>query len=129
MRLVWVLDTCDAERLAVFWGAALGYERDEADPPYIFLRDPGGLRPDLILQDVPEPKTGKNRMHLDIVVEDLHGEVSRLIGLGAVQRCAPVAEVNGGRLVVMADPEGNEFCVVREATFPEPVPATAKADG
>lgn len=112
MRLVYVLDTNDAQRAAAFWSAALGFEHSEDDSPYVELKDPQGRWPTLLLQQVPEPKAGKNRMHLDMVVPDVHAEVTRLLRLGAVQQREPYEEF-GHRLVVMADPEGNEFCVVQ----------------
>ncbi|GAA3751085.1 putative enzyme related to lactoylglutathione lyase [Spinactinospora alkalitolerans] len=120
MRLVVVLDTNDVSRLAAFWSAALGFERGEPDPPYLALRDPGGVHPDLLLQDVPEPGNGKNRMHLDLVVDDMNAEVARLVRLGAVQQGEPFTE-SGHRVAVMGDPEGNEFCVIdhRGAARPE----------
>lgn len=63
-------------------------------------------RPDLVVQRVPESKTAKNRQHFDLrAVGNLHSEVERLEGLGAT-----VVRDDEG-LVVMADPEGNEFCV------------------
>lgn len=112
MRLVCVLDVNDPERLAEFWCAALGYRRGGASPPYLTLEDPDGRRPDLLLQRVPEPKTGKNRMHLDLVVSDSAGETERLLGLGAGTGGPPFEE-DGHRVQVLTDPEGNEFCIVR----------------
>jgi len=70
-----------------------------------------GAGPELALQRVPEPKLGKNRMHIDLHVEDVDREVARLIALGATRRSGELVEV-GFRWVVLGDPEGNEFCVV-----------------
>ncbi|CAL9397068.1 hypothetical protein SUDANB121_01390 [Nocardiopsis dassonvillei] len=111
MRLVCVLDTNDLRAAADFWCAALGFERQEEGPVYLGLRDPGGRWPDLLLQKVPEPKAGKNRMHLDMVVHDLEAETERVRALGA-RVLRPAFEEDGHRLAVLADPEGNEFCLV-----------------
>ncbi|MFC3995575.1 VOC family protein [Nocardiopsis sediminis] len=112
MRLVYVLDTGDLQRAGEFWSAALGFEPVEVPGrPYLELKDPQGRWPDLLLQEVPEPKSGKNRMHLDMVVPDLHAELPRLLELGATRREGPVEE-DHHRLVIMADPEGNEFCLI-----------------
>ncbi|MFD6951711.1 lactoylglutathione lyase [Nocardiopsis sp. TSRI0078] len=115
MRLVYVLDTNDLQAAADFWCAVLGFERerDQQHPSYLALRDPGGQWPGLLLQKVPEAKAGKNRMHLDVVVPDVAGEVDRVRGLGA-EVLRPVHEEAGHLLAVMADPEGNEFCVVQQ---------------
>ena len=62
-----VLDCSDPERLADFWGPALGYDVLGAAGSYLLLTAPGGNSPQLLLQRVPEPKAAKNRMHFDIV--------------------------------------------------------------
>lgn len=59
-----VLDCVDADALADFWSSALGFRRGSFHPPYVRLVDPGERWPNLLLQQVPEPKAGKNRMHL-----------------------------------------------------------------
>jgi predicted enzyme related to lactoylglutathione lyase len=111
--VVLVLDTSDPETSAPFWSATLGYHPAPATEPYIVLvpDDETGGDPELVLQRVPEPKTTKNRMHLDIRVTDLDGEVARLQGLGARRLTPGVIAEGGVRWVVMADPEGNEFCL------------------
>jgi predicted enzyme related to lactoylglutathione lyase len=77
-------------------------EQDEDEP---------GVSPKLILQTVDEPKAGKNRMHLDVHAADIEAEAQRLVGLGATRRRdEPFVEV-GTSWILMADPEGNEFCV------------------
>ena len=119
MRMVCVLDTNDLDTLAAFWSAALSFEREAGEhPTYRALRDPEGLRPDLILQWVPEPRPGKNRMHLDLLVSDQAAEADRLVGLGA-RILTTAFEEDGHVLSVLADPEGNEFCLVQP---PEGVP-------
>ena len=111
MKWELVLDCADAERIADFWAAALGYERYGSSDPYRSLIDPDGASPKLILQTVDEPKLGKNRMHLDVHAADIEAEAERLAGLGATRlRSEPFVEA-GTSWILMADPEGNEFCV------------------
>ena len=112
MRLVTVLDCVDADALAEFWAVALGYRRTAFESPYVRLVDPGGRWPDLLLQQVPEPKAGKNRMHLDLQVRDVPTEVARLVAAGA-RIVAPAHDDDGFLTAVLADPQGNEFCVIR----------------
>jgi predicted enzyme related to lactoylglutathione lyase len=112
MRLVVVLDCVDADSLADFWSATLGFRRDRFDPPYVRLVDPDQRWPNLLLQQVPEPKSGKNRMHLDIQVTDVQAEVVRLTALGA-SVVDPAHDDGGFLTAILADPQGNEFCVIR----------------
>jgi predicted enzyme related to lactoylglutathione lyase len=112
MRLLYVLDCADADALADFWAAALGLRRGPFHPPYVRLTDPQERWPSLLLQQVPEPKSGKNRMHLDMQVADLPAEVDRLCGLGA-QVLSPAHDDAGFVTAILADPQGNEFCVIR----------------
>lgn len=111
MELVWVLDCADPDRLADFWAGALGYERGPSGSPYVALADPDEARPTLLLQQVPEPKTVKNRMHVDLRVPDMTGELARLRGLGASVLRGPFDD-RGWLTTVLADPEGNEFCLI-----------------
>ena len=111
MRINYVLDCADPDKLADFWAAALGLERSGSGPPYVSLREPGTGRPELLLQQVPEPRQGKNRMHPDLRVTDGAAEVARLAGLGATVLRGPFDD-EGHLTTVMADPEGNEFCVI-----------------
>ena len=111
-----VIDCVDHGAVVDFWAAAMGYERTEVNEQYVGLvppeRAPG--RPPLLFQKVPEPKAGKNRVHLDFRAEVMGDEVERLRGLGATF----IAERSLGaiRWTVMADPEGNEFCVSGDAS-------------
>jgi hypothetical protein len=100
-------DCTDALRVASFWAAALGSDVDEESTgEKAFVEAPGWGGPNMWFNRVPEPKTAKNRMHFDLRAPgSVHAEVERLQGLGATT----VRE--GTELVVMADPEGNEFCV------------------
>jgi len=125
-----VMDCRDAAPLARFWAAVLGWSvapYDEAelarmstrgvanpgDDPTVMIEPPQDAvdLPVLFFTEVPEPKTVKNRVHLDVVADDdLEAEVERLEGLGATIH--NWAEGNGGVWCVMQDPEGNEFCVM-----------------
>ena len=111
-RLVTVLDCKDPKALAPFWGGVLGYKQVAAAGQYVVLGTGDRTQHELILQGVAEPKTGKNRMHLDVKTMDVEAEVDRLVGLGATR----VGEVEewGERWVVMTYPEGNELCVCAE---------------
>ncbi|HZA79765.1 MAG TPA: VOC family protein [Acidimicrobiales bacterium] len=106
-----VLDCADPETLGDFWAAALGYESLGSAGNYVALVPPTPGRPKLLLQRVPEPKTTKNRMHLDIETPDIELEAARLEDLGATRLRAETQSEHGSTWILMADPEGNEFCV------------------
>jgi predicted enzyme related to lactoylglutathione lyase len=106
-----VLDCADPDELAAFWSAAIGYTILGGAGSYVLLVDADGKQPKLLLQRVDEPKAGKNRMHFDIETPAVDDEVARLEGLGARRIVGEAIEEHGNRWVVMADPEGNEFCV------------------
>jgi len=106
-----VLDCSDPDRLAEFWSAAIGYATVGGAGTYVLLVDEAGQQPKLLLQQVNEPKAGKNRMHFDIETPTVDEEVGRLEALGARRLGTDAIEEHGTRWVVMADPEGNEFCV------------------
>jgi predicted enzyme related to lactoylglutathione lyase len=111
LRLEVVVDVADADRAVAFWSAALGYEPYGSWQQYRSLVDPDGVGPKLVLQQVADGKTGKNRVHLDLHARDVEAEVARLEALGAVRLDAtPVAEA-GTSWVRMTDPDGNELCV------------------
>jgi hypothetical protein len=135
------MDATDPEALGRFWAELLGYiehpppdgfsswdefldslgvPADQRDSAYAII-DPEGGRPRIFIQRVPEPKTVKNRVHLDVNVSDreasgeerleqIEAEVERAIDLGAT-RLETFDEPNGDLWVVMRDPEGNEFCI------------------
>lgn len=104
------IDSADPRALAGFWTAALGL-RILADygGEFVQLGQEGSAAPYVGLQRVPEPRSGKNRVHLDLHADDQAAEVARLTGLGATV----LAEhsVPGLSWTVLSDPEGNEFCV------------------
>jgi predicted enzyme related to lactoylglutathione lyase len=106
-----VLDCRDPNRLAKFWREALDYRVYHADARLAVLVPKEGIAAPLLLQGVPEPKVGKNRMHVDIVVDDVEAEVHRLQALGARRIDEGVQSFGGTQWVRMSDPEQNEFCV------------------
>jgi Glyoxalase-like domain len=141
VRLQVVFDAADPPKLAAFWGEAIGYV--EEDPPdgfdsweawavandlpredwdnYASRVDPDGAGPRLFFQRVPEPKTAKNRVHLDLAVsggretpiEDRRRRVAdaveRAVAAGATR--VKAYDEAGQHWVVLQDPEGNEFCL------------------
>jgi len=106
-----VLDCAGPEVLAEFWAAALGYTRIGAAGQYVLLLPAEPGPPKLLLQQVPESKAVKNRMHLDIETLDIDAEAARLEALGARRLAADAHAEHGTRWHLRADPEGNEFCV------------------
>ena len=141
IRLQVVFDAADPPKLAAFWGEAIGYV--EEDPPdgfesweawaaandlpredwdrYASRVDPDGAGPRLFFQRVPEPKTAKNRVHLDLDVSGGRGTpiedrrrrvadaVDRAVAAGATR--VKAYDEAGQHWVVLQDPEGNEFCL------------------
>jgi predicted enzyme related to lactoylglutathione lyase len=111
------LDCADPLLMAEFWSAALGYRaigsvgRVGSAGHYTALVPESGSGPKLLLQWVPEAKSSKNRMHIDIQTPDIDGLASRLVGLGATMLHAEPCHEHGATWLLMADPEGNEFCV------------------
>lgn len=106
-----VLDCADPKTLGEFWRQALGYKALWTLDDLVVLVPDAEVRPPLLLQRVPEPKGGKNRMHIDIVTDDIEPEVSRLEALGARRLHDDLRTLGPSRWVTMADPEDNEFCV------------------
>ena len=107
-----VIDCSDPLSLAPFWAEALGYEIDELEEDVASIEHPTDDGPAICFQRVPESKQGKNRVHFDLNVDDdeLENAVARLISLGAKQ--VDVGQGLDRAWVVLADPEGNEFCIV-----------------
>ena len=106
-----VLDCREPARLADFWSAALGYVSLGEAGAYVVLLPDGRPGPKLLLQQVPEPKTVKNRMHLDIDAVDIEAEATRLEALGAHRVADDQIHEHATNWILMTDPEGNEFCV------------------
>jgi hypothetical protein len=113
MSLQWeqiVVDARDSLALGEWWQRALGWDYFvESDENEFEIRPTEDRLPGLLFIPVPESKTIKNRLHLDFRPDDRDAEVERLLGLGATR-----ADVGQGEesWVVLADPEGNEFCVL-----------------
>jgi catechol 2,3-dioxygenase-like lactoylglutathione lyase family enzyme len=110
------IDSADPEPVAAFWEAALGWRRTYDHEEEIVLEPPvgspeEGIAPDLLVLRVPEAKSTKNRLHLDLRPDDQAAEVARLEALGA--RRVTVGQAEDVTWVVLADPGGNEFCVLR----------------
>lgn len=106
-----VLNTADLEAGVAFWTAALGYVVRNVDPTFAVLTDPQRHWSNLSLQRTDVLKVGANRVHLDLYSDDQAAEVARLEGLGAVR--VPWEYPPDADFVVMADPAGNEFCVIQ----------------
>ena len=104
-----VVDAADPVALGRWWAEALGWSVVADDPEEFEIRPAPDRLPGLLFVRVPEPKTVKNRLHLDFRPADQRAEVDRLLALGARH-----ADVGQGEQtwVVLSDPEGNEFCVL-----------------
>jgi Glyoxalase-like domain len=112
MSLRWqniVIDCTDPLLVASFWSEALDLELHGPEDGELWI-EPGGDSPDILFLHVPEGKSVKDRIHLDLRPDDQAAEVERLISLGARRIDIGQGEVSW---VVMADPEANEFCVLR----------------
>ena len=110
------IDAHDTTAQARFWADALGWRMTHESADECVLEPPEGSReenvvPDLLFLKVPEAKAVKNRLHLDLRPDNQAAEVARLVGLGA--RRVDVGQSSSVSWVVLADPEGNEFCVLR----------------
>ncbi|GAC1522185.1 MAG: VOC family protein [Chloroflexota bacterium] len=110
------IDSHNPSRIAAFWESALGWRRTHESDDEVVLEPPAGtpedgVVPDLLFVRVPEDKTVKNRLHFDLRPKDQEAEVDRLVGLGA-QRIA-LGQAPDVSWIVLADPDGNEFCVLK----------------
>ncbi len=111
----WCVDCADPRALGSWWSEALSWRITFESDDEVVLEPPegspeDGVAPDLLFLKVPEGKTVKNRVHLDLRPDDQAAEVARLETMGATRVDIGQGEV---RWVVLADPEGNEFCVLR----------------
>ena len=112
MRLTLTIDSADPVKIVSFWADALGYTSVGEFGVFWPLFPPDEHEPVITVQKVDQLKTGKNRVHLDVHVAELDAEIERLRHLGA----SPIGEIrteHDHKWLVMADPEGNEFCVVQ----------------
>ncbi len=103
------IDCADPARLAGFWTEAAGYKVRVDFASFVVLEPTSGEGINIGLQKVPEDRVGKNRVHIDWHTDDRQAEVERLVKLGATVRAEE--SVPGLTWTVMADPDGNEFCV------------------
>lgn len=104
-----VVDCHDPLTLATFWSHVLGGTPELRDPDWCRLQAPGS--PLIAFQRVPEAKTTKNRLHLDVLVDDLDAATTAAEALGAARVGSRHDDV-AGSFQVLTDPEGNEWCVV-----------------
>lgn len=112
VKIEFTLDCSDLTRTTKFWQDAAGFVvTGTIKDQYVFLR---GLGVALTLQRVEEPKMVKNRMHLDLLVDDVGSAVRRLEELGASRVTPTPREEFGQTWFVLADPDGNEFCVAKD---------------
>jgi predicted enzyme related to lactoylglutathione lyase len=104
-----VVDCADPATLVEFWAKVFGVPALVRNAEWAYVDVPNGTR--VAFQRVPEPKSGKNRVHLDVAVDDIELETDRVLASGAT-RVGDVQTDEQGRFQVMRDPEGNEFCLV-----------------
>jgi predicted enzyme related to lactoylglutathione lyase len=113
-ELVVVIDCADLDRAARFWAAALGYtDAGGNSATYRSVLPADGFGVEILLQRTGDAKRGKNRVHLDLRTRDLDTEVSRVVALGATRQTAEPVEEHGWTWHILADPDGNEFCVLQ----------------
>jgi predicted enzyme related to lactoylglutathione lyase len=110
-----VVDAADPRSLGRWWAEALNWQvtHDDGDEVDVAVGEgPDGkeIEPILTFVPVPERKAGKNRLHIDLAPDDRDAEVDRLLALGATR--ADIGQGDDVSWVVLADPEGNEFCVL-----------------
>jgi hypothetical protein len=103
------VDCANPKRLQDFWATVLGYAKDTCMDDWAGIKDPTGAGPYVLFVRVPEPKSVKNRVHLDLEHADPEAEAVRLMALGATKHAT------FDKWIVLQDPEGNEFCIVRKS--------------
>ncbi len=118
-QLGWIQVDCrDPVALATFWGVVLGLQVDDdylGDPPhYVGLAATNPDHPQVNFQRVAEPKTMKSPLHFDLRVDDVDKATARIEALGGLRLQAEDVHEYGYNWRVMADPEGNEFCLIYE---------------
>lgn len=106
------IDCVDVARVATFWSRLLDREPGPAEPGWVYLGERGDPLPRLVFQPVPEAKVGKTRIHLDVEVDDIATGIARVEALGGTYT-GERHEYDEGVVVVMADVEGNEFCLAQ----------------
>jgi predicted enzyme related to lactoylglutathione lyase len=103
------VDAHDIHALSSWWSTVLGWPAEPTDDGDVVLRAPAGAGPDWLFLEVPDVKTVKNRIHFDFTPADQQAEVDRVLALGARRIDIGQGEPSW---VVLADPEGNEFCIL-----------------
>ncbi len=106
-----IVDAIDPPRLARWWAEVLDYRLLYDDTDIVGIGHDEGSQPSIVFVRVPETKMGKNRLHLDLSPDDDAAELERLVNMGA--RRVDVGQPGEAAWTVLADPEGNEFCVLR----------------
>jgi predicted enzyme related to lactoylglutathione lyase len=110
-----VIRVDDLDRMVAFWSRALDYvPRDRDDPTFVLLRPRDGIGPNVSLDRWHAKVQVPPKIHLDLYAEDQEAEVERLIGLGAT-RVEWKRKPRDADYVILADPEGNRFCVIDRA--------------
>jgi predicted enzyme related to lactoylglutathione lyase len=104
-----MVDCNDLEVMSTFWSEVLGLREKSRFPGYVWLSRVSERGPALAFQQVPEPRHGKNRIHLDLSVDDPEDFIARVVDLGGSR--VEDHEIAGFHWDVLADPEGNVFCV------------------
>jgi len=135
MSLRWqciCIDTPDPAGLARWWAELLGWRITYEDPEEVVLEPAAGspehgVMPDLLFLQVDDAKVAKNRLHIDLRPDDRDAEVARAEALGATR--VDIGQGDDKTWVVLADPEGNEFCILRAFTPEEMAEKAAEIPG
>jgi predicted enzyme related to lactoylglutathione lyase len=106
------IDCLDPERLAQFWSALLHRQPGPSQKGWVYLGERGDAQPRLVFQPVPESNRGKVRIHLDVAVDDIDETIDLVTSLGG-RFTGERHDYEEGVVVVMADPEDHEFCLVQ----------------
>ena len=128
MALRWqciCIDSTDPAALASWWAELLGWRVTSEEADEVALEPPegspaDGISPDILFLRVPEAKTAKDRIHIDLRPDDHAAEVARAEAMGALR--VDVGQGTDKSWVVLADPEGNEFCILRALRADESTP-------
>lgn len=106
------VDCRDVHRVAAFWSTLLDREPGPTEPGWVYLGRRGDALPRLVFQPVGEGKVGKNRLHLDVEVDDIEAGIAQVLALGGSET-GERHDYDEGVVVVMRDVEDNEFCLVQ----------------
>jgi predicted enzyme related to lactoylglutathione lyase len=106
-----IVDAHDPARLARWWAEVLGYHITLEEPELVAIAGDAQSHPGIAFVPVPDAKTIKNRLHIDLAPDDQAAEIERLVDMGA--RHVDIGQPGAAGWTVLADPEGNEFCLLR----------------